>query len=137
MDADAKKQKGIFKGDVLVEGLGPEKPGRTRGVGVFAPWKTGRDWTVEDKRECKKIKKELEIQKIRADFKAEIVAEVLAELKAKGERPPSPSPDPDPLARRSSCASRVVTADTDAISYPCDHIEVIKPIDQTKYIYIK
>lgn len=130
MKIDAEKQAGTFKGDVLVAGLGKEHPGRTRGVGVYAPWKTGRDWTLEDKRESKKAKKALEMAELRATLKAEILAEVRAELRRDELVPSGPSPDP----HQSSCASRDVTPHTDA-SYPCDHIEVIKPIDHTKYIY--
>ena len=131
MKIDAEKQAGAFKGDVLVAGLGKEHPGHTRGVGVYAPWKTGCDWTLEDKRESKKAKKTLEMAELRASLKAEIIAEIMAKLR-RGELPPlGPSPDP----HQSPCASRDVTPDTD-MSYPCDHIEVIKPIDHTKYIYI-
>ena len=50
---------GTFTGDVLTTALGnPEHSGRTRGVGSFAPWKTGRNWTLEDKHASKKAKKE-------------------------------------------------------------------------------
>lgn len=60
MDLDEQRQEGTFSGDVLEKGLGNiEHSGRTRGVGVFAPWRTGRNWTLEDKRQCKKAKKEL------------------------------------------------------------------------------
>ena len=60
MKIDAQKQAGTFKGDVLVEVLGPEHPGRTRGVSFTAPWKTGREWKLEDKRAAKKARKEKE-----------------------------------------------------------------------------
>jgi hypothetical protein len=43
VDCDAQKQEGTFSGDVLIEGLGPEHPGRTRGVSSIVPWKTGCD----------------------------------------------------------------------------------------------
>lgn len=130
MKIDAQKQAGTFQGDVLVEGLGnPEHPGRTRGVGAFAPWKTGRNWTLENKRECKRARQALYDENLRKKFKDEILAEIRAELVETGALPPVLIDDP----RRSSCASRVAaTAGTDA-SYPCDHIKVIKPIDHTKY----
>lgn len=127
MEIDAKKQAGTFHGDVLIEGLGnKEHTGRTRGVGAFAPWKIGRNWSLEDKRECKRARQALFEENMRKRLKEEILAELRDVL------PPSTEvPIADP--RRSSCASTVAgTADT-AASYPCDHIKVIKPIDHLKY----
>ena len=124
VDFDAQQQAGTFKGDVLVECLGnKEHPGRTRGVGVFAPWKTGRKWTLEDKRESKRARKELYEKNLRESLKAEIMAELRSELK--GELPARPS---------SSCASPSVTTAMDIVSYPCDDIEVNPLITRTKCI---
>ena len=129
MEFDAQKQAGTFKGDVLIAALGKEHPGRTRGVGVYAPWKTGRDWTLEKKREAKKARKEQE----KAEMVEAIRVQVMQEVSAKFglELPPSgPSldatPDTEELGHElpPSVPSLDVTPDTD-MSYPCDHIEVI------------
>ena len=122
MDFDAKRQVGTFNGDVLEAGLGnKEHSGRTRGVGVVAPWKTGRNWTKDDKRQFKKARKELYEKNLRDNIKAEIVAELSAMYPSLQLTMPSPGPRP------SSCtASQEVTptTDTDTIN-PCDTIEVI------------
>lgn len=131
MKIDAQKQAGTFKGDVLVEVLGPEHPGRTRGVSSTAPWKTGRNWKLEDKRAAKKARKEKEQEEMKAD----ILKQLREELTQLGHPLPpllcSTAPVP------SSCASREITptdaVTTNVISFPCNHIEVIKPIDHAKY----
>ena len=136
MRIDAQKRAGTFKGDVLVEALGPEHPGRTRGVSSTAPWKTGRDWKLEDKRATKKTRKEKEQEKM----KANILKQLRAELTQLGHPLPPLLRSPAPIL--SSCASREITptdviannvVTTNVISFPCDHIEVIKPIDHAKY----
>lgn len=111
---------------MLEKALGtPEHSGRTRGVGAFAPWKTGRNWTLEDKRASKKAKRELYENELRE----RIVAEVMEKIRGEGG-PSVAQPAPSVDVRRSSCASRMVTTtDTHDTSYPCDDIEVIKPID--------
>ena len=80
MEFDAQKQAGTFKGDVLIAALGKEHPGRTRGVGVYAAWKTGRDWTLEKKRESKKARKELEKAEMIETIRAQVMKEVCAKL---------------------------------------------------------
>ena len=113
-----------------MKGLGPEHPGRTRGISAIAPWKTGRDWKLEDKRACKKAKKELYEQKMREKMKNEIIEELKQEFQLNGAPiPPSLLLTP-PLILNSSCASSQVVTATDraTTSYPCDRIEVINPL---------
>ena len=87
------RQQGIYNGAVLKAGLGnPEHSGRTRGVRVFAPWKTGRNCTKDDKRQCKKVRKEL----YEKDLRQRVLAEVLGELKAMYPGMPMPSLAPPP-----------------------------------------
>jgi len=150
VEFDAQKQAGTFKGDVLVAALGKEHPGRTRGVGVYAPWKTGRDWTLEKKRESKKARKELEKAEMIETIRAQVMEEVCAKLGLDQLPPSGPNLDVTrdteelghelPLSGPSldftrdteelghelppSVPSLEVTPDTDT-SYPCDHIEVI------------
>jgi hypothetical protein len=129
VEFDAQKQAGTFKGDVLIAALGKEHPGRTRGVGVYAPWKTGRNWDLEKKREAKKARKEEE----KAEMVKAIREQVMKELCEKFRMEPQPSgpsldvtPDTEELGHElpPSLPSLDVTPDTDT-SYPCDHIEVI------------
>ena len=114
------RQQGIYNGDVLEAGLGnPEHSGRTRGVGVYAPWKTGRNWTKDDKRQCKKATKELYEKNLRQS----IVAEVLGELKAMYPGMPMPSLAPPPPSTCTDSREVTPTTDRDTIN-PCDTIEV-------------
>ena len=93
MKWDEKRQVGTFDGDVLEAGLGnPEHSGRTRGVGVFAPWKTCRNWTKDDKRQCKQARKELYEKNLRDSIKADIVVEIKAMYP--GLQMPSLGPSP-------------------------------------------
>lgn len=102
-DANDKKQKGEFRGDVFIEGLGDkEHPGCTRGVGALAPWKIGLNWSLEDKRASKRARQALFKETLRKRLKEEIIAEL------RGIVPPSPPSTEDvPIAdlHRSRCAS--------------------------------
>ena len=106
---------------MLEKGLGnPEHSGRTRGVGVFASWRTGRNWGLEDKRRCKKAKKELYEKQLREHILKDVASQISANYPNLQLTIPSPSP------YRSSCASREVTPTTDTdMIHPCDNIEVI------------
>ena len=74
---EGKQLLGTFTGDVLAKALGnPEHSGRTSGVGSFAPWKIGRNWTLEDKRACKKAKKEQYEVELHANFLADIMGKL-------------------------------------------------------------
>lgn len=112
---------------MLTEALGnKEHSGCTRGVGTFAPWKTGHNWTLEDKRASKKAKRDLYENKLRE----RIIAEVLPRISDGGTASVSELLPSNEL-HWSSCASRHVasaTTDTDATDYTCDNIEVIKPL---------
>ena len=86
---------------------------------------------MEDKRACKKARKELYEKEMREKMKNEIIEELKQEFQLNGAPiPPSLLPTP-PLILNSSCASSQVVTATDraTTSYPCDHIEVTKPID--------
>ena len=128
---------------MLIKGLGnKEHSGRTRGVSAYAPWKTGRNWTLEDKRAAKRAKKEL----YEKNLKESIIADILAQLRAGGDVTLVPSPQ----TRRSSCASQVTPDDPDDMDIdvcpvhnaddmdmtpPCDDITV-NPVIVKLCIYI-
>ena len=120
---------GTFTGDVLATALGNlEHSGRTRGVGSFAPWKTGRNWTLEDKRASKKAKKEQH----EAEFRAKIVADILGQLRRGELHTLEKQPSVDKIP--SSCASQAAATIATGPSYRCDNIEVyiIKHVDHAK-----
>lgn len=95
---------GLLMGDVLVDALGKEHGGRTRAVGTYAPWKTGLDKTKDCKRERKRIKKAQEYLVLKAS--------IMEDLKETyGWEPPVPNLD----LRRSSCGSRVIPTEKDAL----------------------
>ncbi|CAN6362508.1 unnamed protein product [Urochloa humidicola] len=109
--------------DLLTSILGPEQPGRVRGVSSSMGWKYA--WP-----ECsgmyrkRKRNNSVDVEAIKAELRAEVRAEVtkdiLSMLSSQGiqQQPVSRNPSPAPAGRRSSCASA-----SDAAEINADHLK--------------
>ena len=91
--------------DVLTSCLGPEQPGRVRGVSSYKGWKHAWPQFSSMYRKRKRTAS-VDVEKIKAQLRAEVTEDIMTMLAAQGlqiqpfYRNPSPAP-----GRRSSCAS--------------------------------
>ena len=91
--------------DVLTSYLGPEQPGRVRGVSSYKGWKHA--WPqFSSMYKKRKRTASVDVDKIKAELRAELTEDIMTILAAQGLQiqPFSKNPSPAP-GRRSNCAS--------------------------------
>ncbi|CAL4906881.1 unnamed protein product [Urochloa decumbens] len=101
--------------DLLTACLGPEQPGRVRGVSSSMGWKYA--WPECSGMYRKRKRNSLvDMEAIKDQIRAEVTRDVLSMLSAQGIQlqPFSRNPSPAPVGRRSSCASASDAAEINA-----------------------
>ena len=95
----------IRENDVLTQCLGPEQPGRVRGVSSYNGWKEAWPRHLGMYRKRRKISS-ADLQTIKDELRAEVTQDILSMLASQGLQivPLSRNTSPAPR-RRSSCAS--------------------------------